>query len=295
MAVADRVITCTNKDKVSVVFREDMESPYVLMSTKGIYTSDYNLSISDNTMIDGGTYQGSVAKKRNIVLYIKDFYAFYDHRNQLNAVFKQGEAGRLVVEDEGIKRAIDYYVESINGDKIKHDTHYHTISLMCPQPFFTTPNPSNVYIANWVPLFEWAHEFKDEKEEFGHRSRVRMRTIRNVSAMSDVGMDITITCKGTVTNPVLTVIERNQRIKIGSTEHPFTMVPGDILEITTGQGNMHVWYTHNDVKEEQNYLMTEDSTFIRLQRGTNSIGYDADSGADYMVIKIKYEMTYARA
>ena len=295
MAVADRKIICTNDDGVSVEFREDMESPYILMSTKGVYTADYNVSTSDNTMIDGATYQGSVAKKRNIVLYIKDLMNFYDHRNHLNAVFKQGKPGKFVIEDEGIKRSIDYYVESINGNEIKPHIHYHTISLMCPNPFFTTVNPNNVYIANWVPCFEWEHEFKEWKEPFGYRSRIKTRTIENVDAMDNVGMSIMITCTGGVVNPVLTLIERNEHIRIGTQANPFTMTPGDVLEITTADGNKHVYYTHESVRQEQNYLMAPGSAFIQLERGNNTFAYDADEGADYMIIKIKYNMTYARA
>lgn len=295
MAAADRVVTCTNKDGAEVVFREDMESPYILMSTTGIYTVDNTVSTTDNTMIDGATYQGSVAKKRNIVLYIKDMMNFYDHRNHLNEVFKKGEQGRLIIKDEGIEKAIKYYVESINGNKIKPGIHYHTISLICPDPFFTLPRPNNVYIAEWVPAFEWAHNFLPEKEVFGYRSEIRMRTIENVDAIDNVGMEITITCTNTVVNPMLAVIERNQRIYIGDDDHPFTMGRGDKLEITTGVGNKHVYFTRNLVRTEMNYLMTENSKYIQLQRGTNSIGYDAKEGAENMIIRIKYDLQYARA
>ena len=295
MAVADRKVTCTNADGVSVEFTEDLSSPFILMSISGVYTVDNTVSMTDNTMINGATYQGSVAKKRNIVLYIKDMYDFYDHRNLLNEVFKQNERGKLVIEDEGVKRAIGYYVESVNGNKIKPHIHYHTISLMCDDPFFTTVHPNNIYIAEWVPGFEWPHNFLSKKETFGYRSQVRMRTIENVDAIEDVGLDIIITCTNTIQNPMLAVIERNQRIHIGDEEHPFTMGRGDILEITTGEGNKHVYLTHDGVKQEMNYLMTEDSDFIQLRRGTNSIGYDAEAGAQYMVIRIRYNMQYARA
>ncbi len=94
---------------------------------------------------------------------------------------------------------------------------------------------------------------------------------------------------------MLAVIERNQRIYIGDDDHPFTMGRGDKLEITTAVGNKHVFFTHNLVRTEMNYLMTESSTYIQLQRGTNSIGYDAKEGAENMIIRIKYDLQYARA
>lgn len=294
---ANRIVTFTNRDNVSISFNEKEFSPFILKSVKDLYTMDNNVYTSQNTMVDGATYQGTVAKQRNLIINVIDKVesGFTTNRGLLDEVFKKGEPGTMMIEDWDEKpRVIDYYVE-----KMTSTAHYgvreHAISLICPDPFFYAKNDTVVNIAEWNGAFEFVHEFLDEKEEFGWRSQIRMRTIENINTLDNIGMDIRITCTGTVVNPSLTIAETQEHIKIGSTSLPLTIVPGDVLRITTHTGNKHIYLTHEGTTEEINYYLTEDSKFIQLKRGANTLGYDADSGADYMVIRILYKLVYPRA
>ena len=294
---ANRVVTFTNSDGVSITFNEQEFSPYILASVKDLYTMEYNVYTSQNTMVDGATYQGSVAKQRNLIVTVKDLVesGFARNRGLLDEVFKPNSKGTMQIEDINAKpKIIDYYVEKMTSTA-NHDVRTHVISLICPDPFFYAKNDAVVNIAEWNGAFEFQHEFLDEKEEFGWRSQVRMRTIENLNSNDNIGMDITVTCVGAVTNPSITIVETQEKIKFGSQASPFVLYTGDVLRITTGTGNKHVFLTRNGVTSEINYLMTEDSKFIQLKRGTNTIGYDADAGADYLVLRIKYRLVYPRA
>ena len=46
------------------------------------------------------------------------------------------------------------------------------------------------------------------------------------------------------------------------------------------------------VKQEINEYLDEDSDFIQLQHGTNTIRYTADAGEDYLNVTVSYRFRY---
>lgn len=329
---ADRVITCVNKDGESITFTEDMFAPFILVSADGIYDAVNKVNMSENTMVDGGIYQGSTAKYRNIVLTVKDrtvtpgagaktgdvyiSYAvihgktleildayevtekvggqsFVDHRDLLDKVFKRNSIGRLTFKEGDEERVIDYYVEYVKSTGT-HTFRHHTISLICPDPFFYDPYDIQTHFAAWISDFEFIHEFSDEGEEFGHKMS-DYEDVYNESADENIGITAVISCNGAVLNPSITHMELNEHVKVGETGNALTLTAGDLLTITTGTGNKHIYLTHNGTTEEINQYMTEDSEFIQLMRGHNHISFDADSGKNNIEMTITYRLRHVRA
>lgn len=294
MAYANRVITCTNKDGVSVTFTERGFTPFLLCKAEGVYDAENNITVSENTMNDGATYQGMVVKKRNIVLTVKDTTSHVYNRNLLAALFKSKEEGTLVFSEDENTRMITYYVEKMTSDGAPFNRTY-IISLLCPDPFFYAMNDARVQMAAWLSGFEFSHQFRAEGEELGYRSNVRIQNIINENAADGVGMTIIIDSLGEVQNPSVTRVESDESIRIGTTNKPFNMVAGDRLRITTGDNNKHIYYTHNGVEEEVNHYLAEDSVFIQLMRGNNNIGYNAEVGVDSMTVTVSYRFKYEGA
>jgi len=293
---ADRIIRCTNKDGISMRFTERDLTPFILVSADGIYDAINNVHVSENTMIDGAQYQGSTAKFRNIVLTLKDDGNFPEDRNILNQLFKENEVGILEFSENGKNiRKIEYYVESMKSDGL-YGVRHHIISLICPDPFFYDPNDTTVYMASWVSNFEF--EFENpvgETFEFGYQSAERIQNIVNDYAEDNIGMTIRISCSGAVVNPSIIRVESDTHITVGSTAKPLETLVGDVVTITTGTGNKHIYLTRDGVTTEINEYLTEDSEFIQLMRGNNHIGYEADSGEEYMTVAISYRFKHARA
>ena len=291
-----RSITCDNHDGSKMTFSMNRFSPFVLANVDGLYLSDNNVSISDNTMIDGGTYQGSVKKKRNIVLTLLDRPDNpYNQRNRdaLYILFNEGNLGTLTYEENGETRQIDYYVEKIYKKNISK--HTITVSLIAADPFFYDTEPTNVSMADWDAGFEFDHEFLDEGEEIETRSAVKLINIVNDTATNNIGMTITLRSASTVVNPKITRVESDTHIQIGSENYPFTMQADDKIVITTGLNNKHVYLIRGGVQTEVNEYLTEDSKFIQLMRGNNNIGYSAESGEDYLSVEVSYKMKYSGA
>lgn len=285
-----RFITCTNEDGLSMQFGYEF-SPWLLLDVDGIYLAENNVYTSENTMTDGATYQGTTVKMRNIVLTMVDNKKHKNARQVLYDLFKPKSPGIFEYLEEGETRSIEYYVESVEISSMgKNRTA--TVSLVCPDPYFTAPNDIEVYIAGWEALFEFEHEFVFGGEPLGERSTEMLTTITNDSAADNIGITVTITVTGDVTNPSVTRVESNQTIKVGTTLNPLNLVMGDVLTITTGTNNKHVYLTRENQKTEINTYLDESSEFIQLMRGVNSIGFDADTGSEHMTVSVSYRYKY---
>lgn len=291
----DRTVICTNEDGFFLKFNEKEFNPFFLAGVDGIYDAENIVYVSENSMIDGATYQGSVAKYRNIVLTLKDKDSFNENRNMLNRLFKEKASGTLIFQEgDSDPRKIDYYVESMESSE-DHDVRIHEISLICPDPFFYDVDASTEEMASWVSAFTFPFSSPSTGFIFGYKDNSRIQTIQNDIAEDNIGVKIIITCVGAVVNPSITHIETNSSLYIGHEDKPFNMVAGDIVTITTATGNKHVTLTRNGVTSEINHYLTEDSVFIQLMRGSNSFGFGADSGVNNLTITLEYTYKYARA
>lgn len=288
---ADRKIYCKNKDGVEVVFDYDEESAFFLESVDGIMKVSNKVTTSENTTVDGETYQGSVTKARNIVItaHISRNHLYY--RNMLYKCFKPKTQGTFTYTEEDERRVINYIVEDVDVDP-DGVVRFATISLKCPDPFFKDEEDTVITMAGWQPCFEWAHEFKEEKEPFGIRVAEIVKEIENDSAADNIGIEILIEATGAVTNPAIYHTEQGEYIKIGTEEYPLSIGSGEAIRITTGTNEKDVYLVKNGEETEINEYLDEGSDFIQLVHGKNTFTYAADSGRDYMNVTITYRFRY---
>lgn len=291
----DRTVICTNEDGFFLKFNEVEFNPFFLAGVEGIYDAENIVYVSQNSMIDGAVYQGSVAKYRNIVLRLKDKDNYPENRNLLNRLFKEKAKGTLVFQEaDASPRKIDYYVESMESSE-DYFPRVHEISLICPDPFFYDLDASSEEMASWVSAFTFPFASPSTGFIFGYKDNSRIQTIQNDIAEDNIGITVIMSCMGGVTNPSITHIETNDSIHIGHESKPFEMITGDIVTITTATGNKHVTLTRDGQTSEINHYLTEDSVFIQLMRGSNSFGFGADSGVNNLTITLEYTYKYARA
>ena len=285
-----RIISCVNNDGEMIKFNDEWGS-WILTDVDGIYLIDSNVYTSDNTMTDGATYQGATVKKRNIVMTLLD--KGEDHRTNrkhLYTVFKPKAKGTFFYTEEGDTKRIEYNVEKVDVDSLgKHRSA--VVSLICPDPFFEDLKDTDVLIAGWAGEFIFKHIF-DGGFTFGEKSTEKLKTITNESAADNVGLTLLITSTDRVTNPSITRVESQQTMQIGTESVPFVLLPGDTLKITTGINDKHVYLIRDDHAEEINKYLNEKSEFVQLMRGINTIGYNADAGAEHMSVHAEFRYKY---
>ncbi len=288
---ADRIIYCRNKDGVEVSFDYGDTSPFFLESIDGVMSVSNKVTTSENTTVDGSTYQGSVTKQRNIVITAHTSNNHVYNRNMLYKCFKPKTEGVLTYSEEDETRIIDYIVESVEVDE-KGVVRNAVISLICPDPFFKDEEDTIVTMAGWQPCFEFPHEFKAEKEPFGVRVAEIIKEIENDSAADNIGIEILIEAMGAVTNPTIYHTEQDIFIKVGTENNPLSIGAGEAIRITTGTNEKAVYLVQGETETEINEYLDEGSDFIQLVHGKNTFAYAADSGRDYMNVTITYRFRY---
>ena len=290
-----RTITCINTaENIRGVFGEDDFTPFLLEDAAGIYEQSAKVNITENTLTDGSTYQSSVLQSRNIVLSLRDLNDHLANRQFLLSLFPPKSKGTLIFRDGEEERQTDYYVEKLTSDGI-HSARTYQISLICPDPYFYDIEDYSITLAAYVPNFTFAHEFTSVKEELGYRQINRLQDIKDEIGSDNIGITITIEASGAVQNPEVTRVESNEHIQIGTDSMPLNMVAGDKIIITTADNNKKIFLERNGTRTNISQYLSDDSTFIQLHRGDNTIGYSAASGIDSMVITITYRVRYTSA
>ena len=288
---ADRKIYCRNEDGVEVTFDYDDRSAFFLESIDGVMSVSNKVTTSENTTVDGSTYQGSVTIQRNIVITAHISKDHVYNRNMLYKCFKPKTNGVLTYTEEDEKRIIDYVVESVEVDE-RGAVRNATTSLICPDPFFKDEEDTVVTMAGWQPCFEFPHEFIAEKEPLGVRVAEIIKEIENDSAADNIGIEILIEAMGAVTNPAIFHTEQDIYIKVGTETNPLSIGVGEAIRITTGTNEKAVYLVQGETETEINEYLDEGSEFIQLVHGKNTFAYAADAGRDYMNVTITYRFRY---
>ncbi len=297
----NRRIICTNENNIAVRFDYDF-SPFFLKSVEGIYGISANVTTSENTTIDGSTYQGSTAKERNIVITAQMEGDYKENRNFLYRVFKLKSSGVFTYMEDGDTKQIEYKVESIEIEEsgVVRDI---TISLICPKPFFEDLEDVEVVMASWVDDLEFPVCFPEEGIEFGHREANLVKEIENNTGADNIGIMAVIRADGPVKNPAIHHAETEEYTKL-----EMALESGQIIVVTTGQDKKKAWLlegvSQSEIEEKGydallkekgtniNEYLSEGSRFIQLQHGKNTITYTAEMGANYMSVSIFYRLLY---
>lgn len=284
-------IICKNEDDVQIEFSYEDDAEFFLISCDGIYSVSNNVVTSENTMTDGSTYQGSTTKQRNIVITAEVDSDYQSRRDFLYKSFKPKSLGTFFYYENEEQRQIDYRVEGIDIDEAGVCRNV-VVSLICPDPFFKDPADTTITMAGWEPCFEFIHEFTDELEEFGIRVAELVKDIENDSAADHIGIEVLMEAMGAVRNPALYHVQQDIHIQIGTEEYPFNMEPGDVVRITTGTNEKNVYLIKDGETTKINGYLEEESEFIQLIHGSNTLIYDADQGVDYLNVTIMYRFRY---
>lgn len=297
----DRRIICTNENKIAVEFNYDF-APFFLKSVEGIYGISANVTTSENTTVDGSTYQGSTVKERNIVITAQMDGNYKENRDFLYRVFKLKSAGIFTYIEDGDTKQIDYMVEDIDigEDGIVRDI---VVSLVCPDPFFRDLKDIEVKMAAWIDGLEFPVCLPEEGIEFGYRQADLVKEIGNDTGADNIGIMAVIRADGAIKKPAIHHSETGEYMKL-----EISLERGQAVIITTGQNKKKTWLLE-DVGQDEisekgyealieekgtniNEYISEGSEFIQLQHGINTITYAADSGLDYMNVSIFYRLLY---
>ncbi|WP_328010099.1 phage distal tail protein [Lysinibacillus xylanilyticus] len=132
---------------------------------------------------------------------------------------------------------------------------------------------------------EFPLEVFEEGIEISYRSPSLIVNVENKGS-DDTGMIIRFIAASQVVNPKLLNVNTNEELKLN-----FTMLPGDLIEISTFSGKRTATLKRNNVKINIFGKIDLSSTFLQLRVGDNLFRYDVDKGLDYLECSILHRNT----
>lgn len=280
-----RIICRNNNNNAECIFDYNF-NPFFLMSVDGVYSMKNAIQSSTNTMTDGSTYQGSMVTERSIEINAHYDRDYQKNRDFLFKVFQPKSAGILIYEEGDEKREISYRVESLDiGEKgVVRDI---AIALLCDNPYFSSSVDTVVLMGGIVSNFEFLHEFQEKGEELGTIKNEKIKIINNESTADKIGMTISISAIGVVVNPKILNVQTQEYIEVDC-----EMQADDIITITTEANNKNILLTRGKETININAYIENDSEFLQLSSGINTLQYSAAVGEENMYVEIKYRNQY---
>ena len=278
-------VVCQNSRGNQVTF--SYEFPYFLESIEGATEVDGKVNTITSAYGVGSKYVSSSISERNIVItgsVKRDNIT--EKRQNLYKIFPKKDKGTLFYYEEDKAYKIEYYVESIEFAKSKVVDKF-VISLICPSPYFTDLEESQVQMSNWIPSFEFPLEIPEETGiEFGYKNVNSLVTIENDTNI-EIGMKIVFTASDDVENPKLVNITTQEELEIEK-----SMSAGDVITVTTYINNKNIILTSNGEAININNYLKFGTKFLQIHTGSNTFKATAKSGGNALVTEIFYLINY---
>lgn len=247
--------------------------------------ADYEVTTSKNSGQDGENYTGATASKRNIILTLDVRKADYvKQRDRLYSFFQPRSEGVMYFYDDPISRKIGYYVESVepSGEDILKSI---VISLICPDPKWYALTDQLTQLAIWQGCIRFPLHIL-EPFHVTEKVNTLIGNVHNDSAV-EMGLTVTFRATGTVVNPSLYDVNRRELMQINTTMHA-----GDMIVITTADGNKRVKLISGGVTSNISNLMQYPPKWLKAYQGDNLFRYNAGEGIDNLSVSILSTQAY---
>lgn len=270
-------VVCENLQGQQIEFKYD-GYPLRLDGTSGFSSAEYTVFTSQNSGQDGENYNGAQANKRNPVITANIFEDYQSWGDRLRSFFQPRSWGTVYAYDGGDGRKAAYQVEKIDIDETGTPRDV-TISLICPDPKWYALTDQLTSLAVWQGRIKWplciTNPFRVTE-----KVNTLIGNVHNDSIMS-MGLTVTFRATGTVVNPSLYDINRYELMQINTTIHA-----GDVIVITTGDGNKRVTLLSGGETSNISNLMQYPPKWLKAYQGDNLFRYDASSGIDALSVSI---------
>lgn len=258
--------------------------PLRLADTDGFSDAEYEVSTSKNSGQDGENWNGTTASKRNTIITADIFENYREWGDRLRSFFQPRSWGTVYAYDGGDGRKAQYQVEKIDVEETG-TVRSATVSLICPDPKFYALTDNLTQLAVWQGCIRFPLHIT-EPFHVTEKVNTLIGNVRNDSAVP-MGLTVTFRATGTVTNPSLYDINRRELMQINATMHA-----GDMIVITTADGNKRVKLISGGVTSNISNLMQYPPKWLKAYQGDNLFRYNAGEGIDNLSVSILSTQAY---
>lgn len=251
---------------------------YNVLEISGLDPPNAAINMKKISGVDGAKFGGSRIEQRNIVITLNIKYPIEENRINLYKFFQVKRYIKIYFVTRTRNVYIEGYVESFENS---HFTQIQkpVISILCPDPYWKSNDETTVYFTTSNALFEFPFSIPQGGIPFSERS-VITETYINTGDVPTGGI-IEFTASGTVTNPK--IINNTTGEFFG---FDYEMQSGDKIVLNTNYGEKSAvlkrsYYEINIISSR-----ITGSKWIQFEAGENSISYTADSGSEYLSVKV---------
>ena len=259
---------------------------YDVIKIEGLGPPPATINNAEISGIDGAKFNNSKVEVRNLVIYLNIKSPVEENRQLLYDYFHVKKKVKIYFKNKNRDVYIEGYVETFENDLFEN-LQKPQISIICPEPFWKAIDDLLIEFSNDISLFEFPFAIEEEGIELSRINLETTKLINNGNVETGVVIELYAT-DDQVLNPIIYNRTAQTFFKLN-----FDMHKGDLITIDTNQGLKSVTLARNNVITNIIGNRERGSSWIQLLPGANEISYDADEGAESLVINLtlirKYE------
>ena len=293
-------VTVTNHlgETYELPLRTPDESGFAIASITGLNPPKANVNFTDSSVLDGGWYNSARVSQRNIVFTIIFLpnASIEECRHKCYRVFPIKKKVSLVFTTDERTLTTEGYVESNEATVFSQRTGT-TISILCPNPFFTGINTvvntfgavTNLFQFPFsnedlnLPLIEISSYSTDREINIEYNGELEVGAVFAMDLDGPVG-DISIGDEaGNLMYLDVSKVETNTGQALGV---------GDRVVINTIPGQKTVYLIRSGLRIPIFYCIDRYFEWLLIKPGSNTFYYNAVSGAENIRFTIRYPLYY---
>ena len=275
-----------NKDGKTLQF--GASTPYTITEFSGLNPPKATINTSTTATLDGGVFNSAKLQMRSVNLAFAIEENAEENRLAIYEVVQPKNPIKLYYQSDKLDVFLDGYVEEVSPDYFAKKQIV-TISILCPFPYFRSAQ----LIVNELSVISKMFHFPFSSEGganasivFGEAKSLTSVTVSNRGSVK-TGLKFELYAKNQITNPKIYNYQTGEFLTVNT-----TIQQGDIITITTGQGNKTITLLRNGAETNIFNLLDKNSTWLQLDIGGGIFVYTVDGGnaADLVVNIYHYDL-----
>ena len=265
-------LTLTGDNGKTLTFNQ-LGGQFTIAAITGLNPPRATINRNDVALGAGSRYNSSKILEREIQIAFAVEHDAEDGRLLVYDVLRTGKPVRVHYKSDRLDVFVDGYVWNISPDYFAMKQIV-TVDIICPSPYFKGAQEIVNDLSAIVSTFFFPFASVAEGElVFGYIDALQTITIENEGNV-ECGLTIELYARGAVTNPKIYNYLTGDYIGIN-----YTLEPGDLVTITTEQGNKTVTLLHNGANSNLfNYVMAG-SVWLQLPPEGAQFAYEVGSGS----------------
>lgn len=258
------------------------EGNFQISKIDGILPPKADIVTTTIAGVDGGRYKSSKIDMRNIVIHITVKGDVEKNRILLYEVFDNGELCTIYFQNGTRNVFCIGYCEDVNGDLFSINQTIQ-VSILCPDPFWKELSESVFDLSFQKGNFTFPFSIDSKGIEFSAYVANRETKVVNIGDVTS-GLIITMNAVGgTVANPAIYNVQTGEAFKVNT-----TLSNGNELVINTNVGSRGAWKNGSSVFKN----IADGASWLKVNRGGNTFTYNADSGVEFLTVKVSFNPKY---